>query len=70
MKVDRTCQWCKKVFLARQADVKRGWAKFCSKRCKAMEQENRTGQFSELLLRKQIEEDAYNDISGHLCQNY
>lgn len=30
--------------MARAADVKRGWARFCSKSCKAMEQEKRTGQ--------------------------
>ncbi len=36
---------CKKVFQARTADVKRGWGKFCCKSCKAIEQENRTGQY-------------------------
>lgn len=41
-----TCHWkgCGKHFQARQADINRGWGKFCSKRCKAMEQECRTGQ--------------------------
>jgi hypothetical protein len=42
--VDRSCKWCKKPFQARAADVNRGWAKFCSKSCKASEQEKRTGQ--------------------------
>ena len=42
--VDRSCEWCKKPFTARNADVKRGWARFCSKSCKAMKQEKRTGQ--------------------------
>ena len=36
---------CKKVFQARTVDVNRGWGKFCSKSCKAIEQENRTGQY-------------------------
>lgn len=36
---------CKKEFQARTADVKRGWGKFCCKSCKAIEQENRTGQY-------------------------
>lgn len=43
-KVERKCQWCDKPFKARAADVKRGWAKFCSKSCKASEQEKRTHQ--------------------------
>jgi len=47
-KVERKCKWCKKPFQARAADVKRGWAKFCSKSCKAKEQEKRTGQYRAL----------------------
>lgn len=39
---------CQKLFQARTADVKRGWAKFCSKSCKAIEQEGRTGQYAAL----------------------
>ncbi|HEY4530120.1 MAG TPA: hypothetical protein VIG97_07305 [Luteimonas sp.] len=31
----RDCERCGKVFLARAADVARGWGKFCSKSCKA-----------------------------------
>lgn len=42
--VIRHCKWCKDPFMARSADVKRGWAKFCSKSCKAKHQEKRTGQ--------------------------
>lgn len=38
------CACCKKEFQARTADVARGWGKFCSKRCKAIKQEARTGQ--------------------------
>lgn len=36
---------CGDQFTARVADRKRGWAKFCSKSCKAKKQESRTGQF-------------------------
>lgn len=43
------CQCCQKEFQARIADRKRGWAKFCSKSCKAIEQERRTGQYSRYL---------------------
>lgn len=39
-----TCEWCRKPFTARKADRKRGWARFCSKSCKASKQEKRTGQ--------------------------
>jgi hypothetical protein len=40
---ERNCKNCKQPFLARTADVNRGWAKFCSKSCKAKEQDRRTG---------------------------
>lgn len=36
----------------RAADVARGWGKFCSKRCKAIKQEQRTGQNAAYLRRK------------------
>lgn len=42
--VEVKCKWCKGLFAARVADRKRGWARFCSKSCKAMKQEKRTGQ--------------------------
>ncbi|MCY1219504.1 hypothetical protein D9M72_314820 [compost metagenome] len=38
------CACCGDPFTARTADRKRGWARFCSKSCKAMKQEQRTGQ--------------------------
>lgn len=37
-------KWGKQPFVARVADRKRGWGKFCSKSCKAIKQEARTGQ--------------------------
>lgn len=42
--VEVCCKWCSRKFIARTADRKRGWARFCSKACKAKEQEKRTGQ--------------------------
>lgn len=44
MTVNRICanRDCRIKFQARSADVARGWAKFCSKRCKAIEQTRRT----------------------------
>ena len=47
--VSRHCRQCKSPFEARLSDVKRGWGKFCSKSCKAKEQEERTGQYAEYL---------------------
>ncbi len=39
MKVIRQCKCCNATFKARAADVNRGWALFCSKSCKATDQE-------------------------------
>lgn len=39
MNVDRQCKCCNSTFKARTADVNRGWALFCSKSCKAKDQE-------------------------------
>ena len=46
MRIERVCanRRCRAKFQARSADVKRGWARFCSKSCKASEQESRTHQ--------------------------
>ena len=42
------CLCCKDEFTARKADRARGWARYCSKRCKAIKQEQRSGQFAAL----------------------
>lgn len=42
-KITVKCQCCKQNFEARAADRKRGWARFCSKSCKAIRQTQRTG---------------------------
>ncbi|AFV85233.1 hypothetical protein [Alteromonas mediterranea] len=39
-KVEVNCLTCKSAFTARVADRKRGWAKYCSKSCKAKKQTN------------------------------
>lgn len=39
--VERKCACCGKTIMVRAADVKRGWGKFCSKSCKAKQQEAR-----------------------------
>lgn len=62
---ERTCanKSCRKPFMARTADVKRGWARFCSKSCKAIKQEQRTGQYAALLSRGHCVDDDDVDIS-------
>jgi hypothetical protein len=45
-KVEVSCKRCGQKFMARVADRKRGWGKFCSKSCKATAQEKRTKQFA------------------------
>ena len=41
--VEVKCKCCGGKFIARVADRKRGWGKFCSKSCKAKKQEAKTG---------------------------
>jgi hypothetical protein len=43
MSVLRKCRNCGGSFFAKAADVKRGWARFCSKSCKAQKQTRDTG---------------------------
>jgi hypothetical protein len=42
-KIEVRCKSCKTPFMARVADRKRGWGRFCSKSCKAVKQTQRTG---------------------------
>lgn len=65
--VERRCLWCKRTFLARAVDVKRGWAKFCSKSCKASQQEKRTGQYRNHQERDGHESGEFAD--AHLFSN-
>lgn len=50
--IERTCRRCRCKFMARTADVKRGWGKFCNKSCKAIFQEKQTGQYRAFMERK------------------
>jgi hypothetical protein len=43
--VERICA-CGAKYTARLADIKRGWAKSCSKSCAATKREKRTGTFA------------------------
>ena len=58
----RVCEHCKNKFLARKADVKRGWARFCSKSCKALHQEEQTAQYAKYLKRTQRKEESGYDF--------
>lgn len=53
------CKCCGMPFIARVADRERGWARFCSKSCKASRQERRTGQYQDFLRRKEERKDGY-----------
>ena len=56
------CKQCGDDFSARVADRKRGWARFCSKSCKAKHQENRTGQYARHKERQREREDAHIEM--------
>ena len=43
--IERSCKWCGKLFMAKRADVKRGWAKCCSKSCSASLREKKLDRF-------------------------
>ena len=76
--VDRNCKCCGKEFTAREADVKRGWAKFCSKSCKAKKQEAKTGQHSYIQKYKRYQEefggipqfDRHGEYVGFQCEGF
>ena len=62
----RKCARCASEFTARTADVQRGWARFCSKSCKASTQEQRTGQYKALIQRRnESDYDRDMEAAGH-----
>jgi hypothetical protein len=67
--VEVRCKRCKKPFLARLADRARGWGKFCSKSCKAIKQEARTGQFGNYIRGQNSTErsNRWTDGDGNRC---
>ena len=60
MNIERVCQnnLCDKRFFAKQADVNRGWALYCSKSCKAIQQVKRDTKV-QLFSRKELTENLY-----------
>lgn len=67
-KQEVTCFNCNKKIMARVADIKRGWGKFCSKSCKAKKQEARTGQYKRYLQgsSETLEEYHYEDYLNEI----
>jgi hypothetical protein len=66
--VECRCARCGDTFTARVADRKRGWARFCSKSCKAKTQEARTGQFAAYMNRAEGHDEPTFD-QAHLFSN-
>lgn len=66
------CKNCGTGFQARLADVKRGWARFCSKSCKAKRQEARTGQFARYQRRQDHQDHDYRKYENdfHIMDSY
>jgi hypothetical protein len=68
-KVEVKCKnkQCRKAFTAKAADIARGWGKYCSKSCKAIHQENRTGQYGQYLAGQHSEEGSnrWTDEDGN-----
>lgn len=58
--VEVNCKNCGTPKKVRKSDVKRGWGKYCSKSCKAKEQEKRTGQYAKYM-NKYINNSMYNE---------
>lgn len=57
--VEVRCKCCGNPFKARAVDRRRGWGKFCSKRCKAIKQERRTGQCASYHARQRNNQSNY-----------
>jgi hypothetical protein len=58
------CKCCGEPFTARVADRNRGWARYCSKRCKAIKQEQQTGQYAAFKNSTNDEVDDAHDWEG------
>ena len=68
--VDRHCKGCDQPFKARASDVKRGWGMFCSKSCKAIKQEQSTGQHAARLERRERDGHEGGEFAdAHLFSN-
>lgn len=69
--VERMCH-CGKKFLAKKADIQRGWANSCSKSCAAIVRERKTGNYKRYIegaYRKNDEGYGYEFSDAHLFSN-
>lgn len=64
----KPCEWCGKLHEVRVADLNRGWGRFCSKRCKAMKQEKRTGQNAAYQERREHDDDSH--VGGFMTSGW
>jgi len=67
--VERVCRCCRTKFMARAADVKRGWGLYCSKSCKAIKQEVHTGQYHAHQRRQDCDGYGGEFTDAHLFSN-
>lgn len=63
--VTKACECCGKSMQVRSADVARGWGRFCSKACKATEQERRTGQYR--AIKTTPRHDGFSEMKHKVC---
>lgn len=67
--IKKKCKCCKQPMTVRLADHKRGWGKFCSKSCKAIEQTRRTGRANpDSYRRRDIDHECHPFSSDGLGQ--
>lgn len=63
-RIEVSCKNCGAAFTARTADRARGWARFCSKSCKAKKQEKCTGQYKAMQNSERDDLDFYYAAAG------
>lgn len=67
--IERTCR-CGNKFMARTADVKRGWGKSCSKSCAAIRTNKKTGNYARFQNRKARAENGDYEDDFHPFDSY
>jgi len=65
MKKIYKCKRCGDPFSAREADRKRGWARYCSKSCKAIVQTRKTGYSGPRTSDDWDDEDFFMPTTNH-----
>lgn len=64
--VSKNCERCDKEMSVRQADIDRGWGRFCSKSCKAKQQTSKKGY----AYRRDYEIDDLEDCGHPMASGY